>query len=145
LPRGPLFSAAVVAAATSLGYQVVYSELEESTRVKASSSNSVQLQVDQSEIVTNQLGRSQRITVAREGVSVTFSRDARAKPLCASLVRRETTKCCVRYGEELSKSVVQHYVYQRLVDENASKGFVVVEEERDEDRAIRLKVRHWEN
>jgi len=140
----PAFSAAVVAAATSLGYQVV-SELEESTRVKASSSNSVQLQVDQSEIVTNQLGRSQRITVAREGVSVTFSRDARGKAALCVTGQGENDEVLRAYGEELSKSVVQHYVYQRLVDEMRSKGFVVVEEERSEDRAIRLKVRHWEN
>ena len=48
-------------------------------------------------------------------------------------------------GEELSKRVVQKYVYQRLIDEMRARQFVIVEEEIDSHQAIRLKVRHWEN
>jgi hypothetical protein len=48
-------------------------------------------------------------------------------------------------GEELSQAVVQQYVYQKLMDEMRAKGFNVVEEETNQDRSIRLKVRHWEN
>jgi hypothetical protein len=40
---------------------------------------------------------------------------------------------------------VQQYVYQKLMDEMRAKGFNVVEEETNQDRSIRLKVRHWEN
>ena len=39
----------------------------------------VQLEIERSEVVTNQLGREQRIAVSREGVTVAFSRDARGK------------------------------------------------------------------
>ena len=48
-------------------------------------------------------------------------------------------------GEELSRCVVQQYVYQKLMDEMRMRGFKVVEEETNQDRSIRLKVRHWEN
>jgi len=48
-------------------------------------------------------------------------------------------------GEELSRAVVQSYVYQRLKDEMQAREFVIVEEERQEDRSIRLRVRHWDN
>jgi hypothetical protein len=47
-------------------------------------------------------------------------------------------------GEELSRRVVQKYVHQRLLDEIRARQFVVVEEEVDENQAIRLKVRHWD-
>jgi len=47
-------------------------------------------------------------------------------------------------GEELSQAVVQKYVYQKITDEMRARGFVVVEEETTQDRAIRLKVRHWQ-
>ena len=47
-------------------------------------------------------------------------------------------------GEELSRAVVQRYVYQKIMDEMKRREFVVVEEEVAEDRSIRLKVRHWE-
>ena len=48
-------------------------------------------------------------------------------------------------GEELSQAVVQQYVYQKLIDEVRARGFVVVQEETTQDRAIHLKVRHWDN
>ena len=47
-------------------------------------------------------------------------------------------------GVPFFRAVVQQYVYQKLLDEMRSRGFVVVEQETNEDRSIRLKVRHWE-
>ena len=47
-------------------------------------------------------------------------------------------------GEELSNTVVQQYVYQKLLDEMRAKGFVVVQEETEADRSIHLKIRHWQ-
>jgi hypothetical protein len=35
-------------------------------------------------------------------------------------------------------------VYQKITNEMRARGFVVVEEETTQDRAIRLKVRHWQ-
>jgi hypothetical protein len=48
-------------------------------------------------------------------------------------------------GEELSRKVVQQYVYQHLLDELRARQYTVVGEEVDENQAIRLKVRVWEN
>ncbi|MEI6074171.1 MAG: DUF1257 domain-containing protein [Verrucomicrobiota bacterium] len=142
----PAFSAAVVAAASSLGYQVaaeVNSQRPGETVRK--DSGAVQLEIERSEVVTNQLGRDQRIAVSREGVTVTFSRDARGKAsLCVSGGGRNNAELRA-LGEELSQAVVQQYVYQKLMDEMRARGFNVVEEEVTEDRSIRLKVRHWEN
>ena len=142
----PAFSAAVVAAASSLGYQVaaeVNSQRPGETARKES--GSVQLEIARSEVVTNQLGRDQRIAVSREGVTVTFSRDVRGKAsLCVS-GNGQSNEELRALGEELSQAVVQQYVYQKLMGEMRSRGFNVVEEEVNEDRSIRLKVRHWEN
>ena len=142
----PAFSAAVVAAASSLGYQVaaeVNSQRPGETARKES--GSVRLEIARSEVVTNQLGRDQRIAVSREGVTVTFSRDVRGKAsLCVS-GNGQSNEELRALGEELSQAVVQQYVYQKLMGEMRSRGFNVVEEEVNEDRSIRLKVRHWEN
>jgi hypothetical protein len=141
----PAFSAAVVAAAGSLGYQIASEAgggILNSEELKQNTT--VQLEIEKSEVVTNSLGRDQRISVTREGVTVTFSRDARGKAtLC---VTGDTfTKDQLRaLGEELSQGVVQQYVYQKLMDEMRSRGFVVVEEEQNEDRSIHMKIRHWE-
>ncbi len=141
----PAFSAAVVAAAGTLGYSV----LDERGSAKVvqdaiRSGKRIELEVANSELVTGGLGRDQRITVHRAGVTVIFSRDARGRAsLC---VFGDLPDSRLRAaGEELSRAVVQSYVYQRLKDEMQARDFSVVEEEREADGSIRLKVRHWEN
>jgi hypothetical protein len=142
----PAFSAAVVAAASSLGYQVA-AEVNRQRPGEAvhKDTNAVQLEIERSEVVTNQLGRDQRIAVSREGVTVTFSRDARGKAALCVTGNGQSDETLRALGDELSQAVVQQYVYQKLMGEMRARGFNVVEEEVNEDRSIRLKVRHWEN
>jgi len=141
----PAFSAAVVAAANSLGYALVDESIKQ--RQKASLQNherSVNLQIENSELVTGTLGREQQICVSRQGVTVTFSRDARGRAsVCVSAPGMTEAEMRV-LGEELSHRVVQRYVYQRMMEEMRARQFTVVEEEVDTNQAIRLKVRHWD-
>jgi hypothetical protein len=142
----PAFSAAVVAAAGSLGYQVAAEvNSQRPGKIVPKQADAVQLQIERSEVVTNQLGRDQRIAVSREGVTVTFSRDVRGKASLCVTGNGQSNEELRALGEELSQAVVQQYVYQKLMDEMRTRGFNVVEEEVNEDRSIRLKVRHWEN
>jgi len=141
----PAFSAAVVAAATSLGYVVVEEGIKQTqTSVTRNESHSINLQIEQSELVTGQLGRDQQIRVTRAGITVTFSRDARGKASVCVSGPGYTDEELRALGEELSQRVVQKYVHQRLLDEIRARQFVVVEEEIDANQAIRLKVRHWD-
>ncbi len=139
----PIFSAAVMAAASSLGYQLV-AEGARNLETSVKQSNQVELDIDRSEVVTGQLNRDQRISVTREGVTVTFSRNARGKAsLCVSGQGR-SDEALRAFGEELSRAVIQQYVYQKLMDEIRARGFVVAEQETNEDRSIHLTVRQWE-
>jgi hypothetical protein len=143
----PAFSAAVVAAATSLGYQVAneaHASLGELNPRTVTATGRVELDIPNSELVTGQLGRDQRISVTRDGVTVTFSRDARGKAALCVTGNGQSDEELRALGEELSGCVVQRYVYQRLMDEMRQRGFTVVEEETDASRAIRIKVRTWE-
>jgi len=141
----PAFSAAVVAAAGSLGYQVASEAAAASSdHAEQERVSSVQLEIERSEVVTNSLGRDQRISVSREGVTITFSRDARGKAALCVTGEGFTKEALQGLGEELSQGVVQQYVYQKLMDEMRSRGFVVVEEAQNEDRSIHMKIRHWE-
>jgi hypothetical protein len=142
----PAFSAAVAAAATSLGYVMVEegSKARQTGRTVESGGREVTLEIEQSEIVTNQLGRDQQIKVTRGTVTVTFARDARGRAsVCVSGPGHSEEELRAS-GEELSQRVVQKYVHQRLMEEIRARQFVVVEEEIDENQAIRLKVRHWD-
>jgi len=140
----PAFSAAVVAAAASLGYQVASAAAAPGQAVE-DKPKAVHLEIEQSEIVTDQLGRDQRIVVTRDGVTVTFARDVRgAASLCVT-GEDYTHEQLRAFGEELSQRVVQQYVYQRLTDEMRRRDFLIVEEEVYASHAIRIKVRHWAN
>ena len=140
----PAFSAAVVAAATSLGYQVV-SEAHNSLGADVATETSrVHLDIANSELVTGQLGRDQRMSVTRNGVTVTFSRDMRGVASLCVEGNGQSDEELRALGEELSGCVVQQYVYQRLMDAMQAKGFNVVEQEIDTNRTIRLKVRNWD-
>jgi hypothetical protein len=143
----PAFSAAVVAAATSLGYQIASEAANAAKDARAISSDSknVRLEIENSEVVTNQLGRDQRIVVTKGGVTITFSRDARGKASLCVTGDGHNKEELKALGQELSQAVVQQYVYQKLMDEMRARGFNVIEEENNADRSIRLKVRHWDN
>ena len=80
----------------------------------------------------------------RGTVTVTFSRDARGRASVCVSGAGHTDDALRAIGEELSQRVVQKYVHRRLMDEIQARQFVVVEEEVDENNAIRLKVRHWD-
>jgi len=146
----PAFTAAVAAATTSLGYSVVADGVERVTRElgveqKVAGQTKVELEIANSELVTAQLGRDQRISVTRGGVTVTFSRDVRGRAKICVEGAGHKDEALRAFGEELSKSVVQRYVYQRVMDELRTRQFSVVEEEEEEDGSIRLKVRRWDN
>jgi len=143
----PAFSAAVAAAATSLGYTIVEEGIKQHQTGNANQTGErkINLEIEQSEIVTNQLGRDQSIKVTRGGVTVIFSRDARGKASICVSGPGHSNEELQAIGEELSQRVVQKYVHRRLMDEIQARGFNVVEEEVDENQAIRLKVRHWDN
>jgi hypothetical protein len=140
----PAFTAAIMAAAASLGYQVVSegAALGEVAQVKGETQ--VSLEIPQSQVVTETLGRQQTRCVTRDGVTVTFARDARGKATLCVTGTNQTDDTLRALGEELSNTVVQQYVYQKLLDEMRAKGFVVVQEETEADRSIHLKIRHWQ-
>ena len=141
----PAFSAAVVAAAASLGYTVADEAIQQQNlQAVEVGERKVQLEIEQSEIVTNQLGRDQRIRVTRDGVTVTISRDARGKAAICVTGPGHSEEELRMLGEELSRRIVQKYVHQRLLAEISARQFLVVEEEVAEDQSIRLKVRHWD-
>src|SRR5262245_35745410 len=82
----PAFSAAVVAAANSLGYVVVEETIRQTQKTaEQKCERQVNLEIANSEVVTGVLGRDQQICVTRQGITVTFSRDARGRAsVCVS-------------------------------------------------------------
>ena len=143
----PAFSSAVVAAAGSMGYVVAdetVSKFLGATKIRTRQS-AVALDIPNSQIVTGQLGRDQRISVSRDGITVTFSRDWRGKAGLCVVGNGQSEEALRTAGEELSRRVVQQYVHQRLTQEMQSRGYIVTEESTDVNQAIHMRIRHWEN
>jgi hypothetical protein len=141
----PAFSAAVVAAANSMGYALVEETVKQRQKIKEQDrTREVNLEIANSEVVTGQLGRDQQICVSRGSVTVRFSRDERGTASVCVSGEGYTEEELRAMGQELSQRVVQKYVHQRLLDEMRARQYVVVEEEVDANQAIRLKVRHWD-
>jgi len=141
----PAFSAAVVAAANSLGYVLVDEAIKQKQKASGQTCDrQVSLEIANSEVVTGSLGRDQQICVTREQVTVTFSRDPRGRASVCVSGPGYTEDELRAIGQQLSQRVVQKYIYQRLLDEMHSRHFAVVEEEVDANQAIHLKVRHWD-
>ncbi|MEK7855114.1 MAG: hypothetical protein AAB288_03415 [Acidobacteriota bacterium] len=143
----PVVSSVVVAAAASLGYSAVDAVETAATSNDESiqKERMVNLELVQSEMVTDHLGRDQKISVVRGYVTITFSRDARGKVQLCVTGAGHTPEDLRVIGEELGQRIVQKFIYQRLIDEMKKRQYLVVEEETQADQTIRLKVRHWEN
>lgn len=137
----PILASAVVAAAASAGFRVVRNGQPQVK--KAAAKNSVDLTMENADVVADSLSPDQKVVVERNGVVVSFSRDARGSfRTCVEgdLSKEELQKI----GEELSGRVIQQYVYRRLSQELGQNGFSTVSEEKAPDGAIRLHVRRYE-
>ena len=135
----PVLAAAVVSAAASAGFRVVKKEEPQLKRAK----RSVDLAMENADVVADSLSPDQKIVVEKDGIRVTFSRDARGRfKTCAEgdVSDDELRKI----GEDLSGRVIQQYVYRKLSQELGQSGFSTVSEEKAPDGAIRLHVRRYQ-
>lgn len=137
----PVLTTAVLAAAASAGFRVV--RKEQAKVIQTKKKNSVDLAMENSDVVADSLSPDQKITVERDGVQVIFSRDARGS--FRTCVEGDLSDDELRkIGEDLSGRVIQQYVYRRLSQELGQNGFSTVSEEKAPDGAIRLHVRRYQ-
>ncbi|MFC1705893.1 DUF1257 domain-containing protein [Planctomycetota bacterium] len=131
-----VMSDAVAAAAANAGFRVS----KEPGRITIR--NTVELEMEHGDAVTETLGHEDEISVERKGVRVTFSRSARGEfKIC---VDGEPPKDELRRtGEDLAGRVIQQYVYRRLLGELEHNGFQTVSEEQGVDDSIHLHVRRY--
>ncbi len=132
----PMFAAAIATASASAGFRVVR---EDQGQQKATL-NSADITLENMEVVAESLTHDKQITVERDGVRVTFSRDARGyfKTCVEGDRSKEELK---QIGEELAGLVIQNYVHRRLSQELENKGFLTMNEEQASDNTIHMHVR----
>jgi ABC-type transporter MlaC component len=141
----PTFVSVAVSAAASLGYASADAVAQANTGAAEKQAAGVEIEVANSEVITEQLGRDQKFTVVRDGVTITFRRDARGKAALSVSGKGRSDEQLRALGEELSQRLVRDYVYQQLMTEIQARDYIVVNESVDGSNAIHLTVRNWEN
>lgn len=138
----PGFSTAILAATAAAGYSCLADNAGQ--KEKSERSKKIQLSLDNTEIVSERLSRDEKITVFKDGIYVTFSKDARNKTSICVSGEGYSEEQLRNAGEELSKRIVQEYVHQKIKGTLSQMQGIAVEESVDEDKSIRIKVRIWE-
>lgn len=136
------FGPAIVGALGVMGYAAVKEKT--STMDKASQiCEELELNIENSEVVTEQMALDDTLVFKKDEITVQFFKDARGK--CGIKVLGPLSKMELeKIGEELSQRVVQHYMYNRLMEELRKKNYHVLEEREEADETIRIRVRRWE-
>ncbi len=134
----PAVSASVVGAAVALGFAAAGKAPAEKAREEK-----VELEVEGSACVTGGMARDERLSFVRDGVTVSFSRDARGA--CAVEVSGpgRTKAELDRLGRDFAERVVQGYAYNQVMQELQKRNFAVVQQEVGADRVIHVQVRRF--
>src|SRR5690606_40559621 len=123
-------------ASASAGFRVVREAQTDNT----SSVNTEDITMENMEVVGESLTHDNQVTVERDGVRVTFSRDARG--YFKTCVEGERSKAELKQiGEELAGLVIQNYVHRRLAQELENQGFLTMNEEQTADNSIHMHER----
>lgn len=135
----PAIAAAVTAAVGSLGFTMARASLPAAASAAVTRA---EIEVAESEILGQSAGTDQKIVVEREGIRAILSRDARgALRVCTEGVG--FTKAQLRQvGEELLGAITQQYVYHKIVTELKERNMTILDEEVDQERTVRIRVRN---
>lgn len=144
----PLMAAAASTGASGLGYKVV-SELEGEAQLlfdrgtAPRKEGSVEVVMENSEVLSSAMNRGESLTVERNGIRATFRRDGRGHCTVHLTGEGHSNEQLRAAGEELMDRVRQQYAYARVMEELESRGFDVVREQVEADQSIRVSVRRW--
>jgi hypothetical protein len=142
----PAISAAILAASAAMGYRAVQS-LEERVALgiatERASAGTVQLVMEDSQVVADTLARGESFTVQREGITATFQRDGRGRCTVHLSGEGKANAELEEAGRELMDRVRQQFAYAKVMAELEGRGFDVVQEQVEADQSIRIRVRRW--
>ena len=144
----PAISGAAAAVMVSMGYVAVKTTAEvyaqQNSELNVDQEQTVELDLENSEVVGETLAREQELVYEKDGVTVKFRRDIRGKlQICVS-GEGKTDAELNEIGSEIAGKVIQQYAYNQVVSEFQDSNMMVVDQEVDEDQTIRIKLRAWD-
>ena len=138
----PAITSAVVGAATAMGYSAAAKNKKDKQALQ--NETTVEIEVKNSNIITEGLGSEDNLVFQKGDITVTFYKDQRGS--CGIQVCGEghTEAELTDIGTEISQKVVQQYVYNKLKTELKNKDFVILDEDVEDNKTIKINVRRWE-
>ncbi|MEK7469491.1 MAG: DUF1257 domain-containing protein [Planctomycetota bacterium] len=133
----PVVSASILGAAAALGFAAAAKKEE------AAHAEKVGIEVEGSACVSGALGRDERLSFTKDGVSLTFSRDARGACAVDVSGAGRTRAELEAIGRDFAGRVVQQYAYNQVMQELAKRNFAVVSQDVGTDRTIHVQVRRY--
>jgi hypothetical protein len=136
----PVLSAAITTTLGAAGYNLVRSRMNLDQNLGGL--DSVEMDLKNSEGLSDTLGEEEKLVLERDGVTLTFRKGEGG---CCKLHvsgRGKTHEELARAGQEASNKIVQAYAYSKVMAEAKKRGLKVVEEQ-NEDGKIRLRFRKW--
>jgi hypothetical protein len=138
----PAITAVVVAAVGTLGFTAARESQVDGER-QSREVNRAEIEIEDSEVLEGAGGSGEEIVVERDGIVARFSRDARGALRVCVEGHGHSKAELKRIGEELIGRVTQQYVYHRVVTELKERKMAIVDEQVEEDRTVKIRVRNW--
>lgn len=132
----PAISAAIAGAAVSMGFGI-----ERDMAASAPRRRTVETEIPNSEVVSDELGRGERIVVRRGDVTIEFGQDERGACTVCVTGENHSDRELRRIGEEMAGRVVQQFAYHKLISELKNRNFTLMGEEVLADESVRVRIR----
>lgn len=134
----PAISAAVTAAAASMGFSLLGPTLH---KEQPAGQRKVETTVENSEVVADDLARGGKIRIQKGDVTVELGQDQRGRCTVCVTGARQSDRELRRIGEEVAGRIVQQFAYNKLLTELKARNFAVVGEEMLADQSVKVRVR----
>jgi len=137
----PSVASAILGTVGAMGYSVVDSK--ELKRKDSKVKTCVEVDVKNSNVISEFIKDKQTINVEKDNVLVSFQKGADNRCKITVMGEGKTDAELKAIGEEMAKAVTQKYVYNKIMSELKQKDFSIVEEKIEEDNTIRINARRY--
>jgi len=140
-----ILTSLVGGAAARHGYRMMRSATNTSAEINAETSVNVELEIENSEVMTEQMKRGESVVLTKEDIKIVLSLDHLNRLKASVQGTKSVSKDKLRTeGQEFLDSIIQQYAYQKVMTELKDKGFSLVNEQVEKDGRIRIKIRKYE-
>jgi len=137
----PTIAPALVAAASALGFSAARQNRKRKTESGAETEVSASVEVENTSVVGEELEAGQSLDVVKDDLKLSFGVNRQGQCQVTVSGKGRSKEELQAIGQQAAHKVVQMYTYNKVMTELKNRDFQVLEEEVDEQGAIRLKLR----